>query len=592
MTVLTVGAGGQFTTISAAVAAAHSGDTIDVKAGTYTNDFPTIINGLTIEGVGGAVHLVATVAPPNGKGIFDVAGNTTLRNLDFSGAAVADGNGAGVRYEGGNLVIQNSSFHSNQDGILAAADPAGSISIDQSEFYANGAGDGRTHNLYIGDIAQFTLTNSYVHDANTGHEVKSRAENNTITNNRIFDNGGNGSYAIDLPNGGNATISGNTIEKGANAGNPVTIAYGEEGSLHAGTALSVTNNAIVNDRYNAYVMWNAGNATVTASGNGIWNFPSSQIDMAGTVSGAGFTALAARPALSTASPIASTVPDTTPPTLTAAESLSGLTNHTTILLSGTVSDGGGVAGVELYDVTGGRTVDLGHATIAGGAWSFTATGLADGSHQFSAVATDLAGNAASLSAGPAVTVDTAVPHPAISIITGNRNGSVTLAGTSKAGSAVSVTDTVNGQVVTIGTATTAANGTWRVTSATPINVINVHSFAATALDPAGNTGATAGEFILTSKSGADTLTATPGVANVFAAMSFAGADVIHGFQTASAVGAVHDTIDLSGRGFTSFTQVQAALSGTTSAVIAVGGKTITLADVAPSALTAADFRYS
>src|SRR3954465_12451378 len=111
MPTLTVGFGQQYATIKAAVAAAQSGDTIDIQAGTYVNDFPGYISNLTIGGIGGQVYLVATASPPNGKAYFAVSGSTTLRNLDFSGVTVPDGNGAGVRYEGGNLTIQNSSFH-------------------------------------------------------------------------------------------------------------------------------------------------------------------------------------------------------------------------------------------------------------------------------------------------------------------------------------------------------------------------------------------------------------------------------------------------------------------------------------------------
>ena len=61
MAILTVGPGAQFTTISDAVAAANTGDTIDVQGGTYTNDFPQLISkSITLQGVGGMVNLVAT----------------------------------------------------------------------------------------------------------------------------------------------------------------------------------------------------------------------------------------------------------------------------------------------------------------------------------------------------------------------------------------------------------------------------------------------------------------------------------------------------------------------------------------------------
>jgi hypothetical protein len=84
-----------------------------------------------------------------------------------------------------------------------------------------------------------------------GHDIKSRAQNTIIENNRIFDLNnppGNGaSYEIDLPNSGNATITGNVIEKGPNAQNYI-IAYGEKGlGVGYGTSVTLANNVIVND---------------------------------------------------------------------------------------------------------------------------------------------------------------------------------------------------------------------------------------------------------------------------------------------------------------------------------------------------------
>ncbi len=68
MAIITVGPARDYTTISAAVAAANAGDTIDVAAGTYTNDFPTgITQDLTLQGVGGMVNMVATRRRPTAK---------------------------------------------------------------------------------------------------------------------------------------------------------------------------------------------------------------------------------------------------------------------------------------------------------------------------------------------------------------------------------------------------------------------------------------------------------------------------------------------------------------------------------------------
>ena len=310
MTTLNVGAGQQYTTLASAVAAAHDGDVIKVQAGTYTNDFAEITHKITIEGVGGMVNLVATGQIPNGKAILITDTDVTLDHIAFSGATVRDGNGAGIRYQGGNLTITNSYFHDNQNGILGASDPNGTITIDHSEFSHNGSGTGYTHNMYIGNIAKFTLANSYSHDAVAGHEVKSRAQVNVIENNRIQDGpNGNASYEIDLPNGGQGTIANNVIEKGAHAQNPHMIAFGEEGA-YANSALLVTGNTLLNDKgASANAVWTAAPATVT--NNMVYGFTAAQtLSGQGTVSGT--TTLITEPKLDTSSAFASSTTPSTP----------------------------------------------------------------------------------------------------------------------------------------------------------------------------------------------------------------------------------------------------------------------------------------
>src|SRR3954469_17279575 len=213
---LTVGSGKQYSTIAAAVTAAHNGDTINVDAGTYTNDYASINKNITLQGVGGMVSMVSTGLIPNGKAIFITSGNITINNFEFSGAKVTDANGAGIRYEGGNLTLNNCYFHDNEDGLLGGTWPTGTLTVNNSEFAYNGRSEGQTHNLYIGAIANLTIDNSYFHDAKEGHEVKSRALNTTITNSRIDDLSGTASYSVDLPNGGNAVIQNNVIQQGSN----------------------------------------------------------------------------------------------------------------------------------------------------------------------------------------------------------------------------------------------------------------------------------------------------------------------------------------------------------------------------------------
>ncbi len=311
MAVLTVGAGEEFSTLGAAVSASSGGDTILVDAGLYVDDFTTIGHALTIEGVGGLAHFLANSSPTNGKAIMTVDADLTIGNLEFSGAAVPDGNGAGLRYEAGTLAIVNSWFHDNQNGLLAASDPSGAISIDHSEFNNNGTDTGLTHNLYVNDVASLTITNSYFHDVNVGHEIKSRAETTVIANNVIADGPDrSASYSIDLPNGGAATITGNVIEKGAQAQNWTFISYGEEGSLHAASTLGVTDNTIINDLASGdpTIVRNPAEAAVELANNIIYGVNASQ-EAIGPVTSSGNTYLSLPgPAIDTSHPFATPEP--------------------------------------------------------------------------------------------------------------------------------------------------------------------------------------------------------------------------------------------------------------------------------------------
>ena len=311
MAVLTVGTNGIYATISAAVAAAVAGDTIDVQAGTYLNDFPPEIGkDLTLQGIGGMVDMVATTPPPNEKGILDVGGagvTVAINDFSFSGSAIPDdegGNGAGIRYEGGTLLLNNDDFQDNQDGLLANPDPAGIITINHSEFADNGSGSGLTHNLYVNQLATLTVTNSYFTGAVVGHEIKSRAGTTIIENDRIQDGpDGTTSYEIDLPNGGNATVSGNVIEKGPLSENSNMISYGEEGGVYASSSLTVSDNTILDDQAAPSPVGVVNDTSVTASisDNLLYGLSAGQL-VVGPANVSGTVLLATEPALDTAPP--------------------------------------------------------------------------------------------------------------------------------------------------------------------------------------------------------------------------------------------------------------------------------------------------
>jgi hypothetical protein len=281
--VLVVGPGKSYATLAAAAAASHDGDTIAVVSGTYTNDFAIVNTSITIEGVGGMVREIATVQPPNGKGFLVTNASITIKNFEFSGASVPSNNGAGIRGQGGDLNVQYCYFHDNQDGILATGNT--SVEIDRSEFAHNGAGDGQSHNMYIGPVNTFTFTNSYSHDAIVGHELKSRAASTTITND-VIANGpmGTASYDIDIPNAGVAVIANNQIEKGPLASNHGMIHYGGETQYAWPTnSISISGNEFVNDLgpsvgavYNQSAV-NGLSVTAVLDSNTLWGFTAAQV---------------------------------------------------------------------------------------------------------------------------------------------------------------------------------------------------------------------------------------------------------------------------------------------------------------------------
>ncbi|GIL39047.1 right-handed parallel beta-helix repeat-containing protein [Roseiterribacter gracilis] len=243
-----VGANETYKSLNDAIKASTAGDTINVRAGTYYETSASIDHDLTIVGVGGMVKLVNTQSLANGKAMLISHGNVTLKNLDMSGAKVGAGNGAAVRLSDGNLKLDNVFIHDNQDGILTLDNATATLTVNHSEFARNGVGDGYSHGIYANHIASVTITDSYFHDTKVGHHVKSRAANTTVTG-TIFDDGSGGtsSYAIDLPNGGKATIENNWFHQASTSQNPLVVHFGGEGGYYATNKLHLDHDVLVND---------------------------------------------------------------------------------------------------------------------------------------------------------------------------------------------------------------------------------------------------------------------------------------------------------------------------------------------------------
>lgn len=263
-----VGPGRPYAVPSATAVAIRNGDTVEIEGGIYAGDVAVWrASNLTLRGVHGRPHLRAEGRSAENKAIWVIKGtNTTVENIEFSGARVPDRNGAGIRQEGDGLTLRHCLFHDNEDGILTGASPTSEILIEFSEFGPNGAGDGLSHNLYIGRIRRFTMRYCYSHHARVGHTLKSRARENHIYCNRITgESSGTSSYEIDLPDGGLSFLIGNLIQQGPRTENSTLVSYAEESRTNPTQELYAAHNTLVNDRPAGIFFRVAGQAPQTAA---------------------------------------------------------------------------------------------------------------------------------------------------------------------------------------------------------------------------------------------------------------------------------------------------------------------------------------
>lgn len=248
---LLVGNGQEFKLPSAAITAAHSGDTVHIAAGQYFDCATVPQDGLTIEGDGAGS--VMTDKPCGGKALLVITGkNVTVRNLTLQRARVPDGNGAGIRAEGGNLTVDGVHFVNNQDGILAGDNPGATMRVVGSEFVHNGScqnSGGCAHAIYVGGLVLLRIERTRFYDTREGHDIKSKAARTEIIDSTIEDGpDGTSSYLVDIPAGGSLVIEGSTLEKGPNAGNhSAAIVIGEEGVNQPTDQIIVRNNVFTND---------------------------------------------------------------------------------------------------------------------------------------------------------------------------------------------------------------------------------------------------------------------------------------------------------------------------------------------------------
>ncbi len=283
---LRVGPSAEYATPSAAAAAARDGDTIEIASGDYPADVAVwTANRLRIVGADPRPHIRADGRDAQGKGTWVVRGDDiAVDNVEMSGAKVPDRNGAAIRVEGRNFVLRNAYLHDNENGLLTGANATSEITIDHCEFARNGSGDGYTHNLYVGNVARLSVSKSYLHHANGGHNLKSRAAISVITDNRLADEtDGHASYEADFPNGGQVQLAFNIFQKAATGDNGTLVSYGAEGLSADGThELVAKGNTFISQRPSGarFLFIAPGTSAVSINGN-VFAGPGSLPDVPG-----------------------------------------------------------------------------------------------------------------------------------------------------------------------------------------------------------------------------------------------------------------------------------------------------------------------
>ena len=249
-----MGAGKPISRIADAIQRAADGDIIEILPGVYAGDVAVIHQRrLSLVGLGSGPQdrpvLRAAGQHAEGKAIWVVRdGDIRIEKLDFEGARVPDGNGAAIRFERGRLALRQCGFRDHEIGLLAGNHADAQLMIDECDFSRAPVNHlDLSHLIYVGRIRRFSIRGSRLGQGLEGHLIKSRARQTEIVDN-LLDDGptGQASYEIDLPEGGDALVEGNTVVQSAGSRNPAMLSYGAEGGHWPVNRLTLRRNTFIN----------------------------------------------------------------------------------------------------------------------------------------------------------------------------------------------------------------------------------------------------------------------------------------------------------------------------------------------------------
>jgi len=284
-TTLDVGDGMPFSRIEDAVAAAKPGDTISVHPCALGYPRTAVLIDKSNLHIGSAmlpaIKLDGEGFDYSGQGqtpraIFQIGPNAkdvTIQDFELVNAHNGSFNGAGVRIDGGrNVRIYRCMIHGNDMGVMSNGRQGDTHSgehqvISTCEIYGNGnLGEaGYNHNLYLGG-ASVRVEECIIHDALTGHNLKSRAHFTRVQDSHLY---GGDNRQIDLVDSwdtarpdSNAVIYNSVIEENPAAkGNRNVIHFGQESGHRVGN-LYLINDTIRTSSSSPVVLLDSPDASV------------------------------------------------------------------------------------------------------------------------------------------------------------------------------------------------------------------------------------------------------------------------------------------------------------------------------------------